>query len=99
LTGLPTDDLTALAIDRSTTPGIVYVGTGEDGVFVSQDGGSTWLPFNEGLGNLSITKLAISASQPKILYAGTAYGGVWKFALTPSVYEIYLPLILKDYPP
>jgi len=99
LTDLPTDDLTALAIDRSTTPGTVYVGTGEDGVFVSQDGGSTWLPFNEGLGNLSITKLAISASQPKILYAGTAYGGVWKFALTPSVYEIYLPLTLKNYPP
>jgi hypothetical protein len=53
------------------------VGTGEDGVFVSQDGGSTWIDFNEDLGNLSINKLAISASQPKMLYAGTAYGGVW----------------------
>jgi photosystem II stability/assembly factor-like uncharacterized protein len=77
LTGLPTDDITALAIDRSTSPGTVYVGTGEDGVFVSQDGGSTWIPFNEGLGNLSVTKLSISASQPKMLYAGTIYGGVW----------------------
>ena len=77
LNGLPSDDITALAIDRSTSPGIVYVGTGEDGVFVSQDGGSTWKPFNEGLENLSITKLAISASLPKMLYAGTAYGGVW----------------------
>ena len=77
MTGLPTDDITALAIDRSTTPGIIYVGTGEDGVFVSEDGGNTWTSFNEGLGNLSITKLAISASLPKMLYAGTAYGGVW----------------------
>lgn len=99
LTGLPTEDITALAIDRSTSPGTVYVGTGEDGVFVSEDGGGTWAPFNEGLGNLSITKLAISASQPKMLYAGTAYGGVWKFTLAPSIYEIYLPLTLKNYPP
>jgi len=77
LPGLPTDNITALAIDRSTTPETVYAGTGEDGVFVSQDGGSTWMPLNEGLGNLAITKLAVSFSQPKMLYAGTAYGGVW----------------------
>ena len=77
LAGLCTDNIKALAIDRSTSPGTVYVGTGEDGVFVSQDGGSTWIPVNEGLGNLSITKLAVSASQPIMLYAGTAYGGVW----------------------
>jgi len=76
-TGLPTDDITALAIDRDTSPGTVYVGTGEDGVFVSQDGGNTWMPFNEGLGNLFITKLAISDGQPRMLYAGTEYGGVY----------------------
>ena len=77
LTGLPTDDITALAIDRSTNPQTLYVGTGGQGVLISQDGGSTWIPFNEGLGNLSITKLAISTSQPKMLYAGTEYGGVY----------------------
>ncbi len=76
LPGLPTDDITSLAIDRSTTPGTVYVGTGEDGVFVSEDGGNSWAPFNENLENLSITKLAGSFSKPKILYAGTGYGGV-----------------------
>jgi len=77
LTGLPTDDIRAIAIDRSTAPGTVYVGSGEYGVFVSQDGGSTWIDFNEDLGNLFIRELAISASQPIILYAGTVYGGVW----------------------
>ena len=82
LTGLPTDDITALAIDRSTAPGIVYVGTGEHGVFVSQDGGSTWMTFSDGLGNLAIAKLAVSSSQPKMLYAGTAYGGVWSRRLS-----------------
>ena len=80
LTGLPTDDIRSLVIDRSSSPGIVYVGTGEDGVFISQDGGNTWTSFNEGLRNLSITKLAISDSLPKILYAGTA-DGVWRTSL------------------
>jgi len=83
LPGLPSDDITALAIDRSTTPDIVFAGTGEDGVFVSKNGGITWLPFNEDLGNLSITKLAISRSRPKILYAGTEYGGVWSQSINP----------------
>ena len=79
--GLPTDDITALFIDRLTSPGTVYVGTGGDGVFVSNDGGSIWTPLNEGLGNLNITKLAISETIPKTLYAGTAYGGVWSLIL------------------
>ncbi|NQT82367.1 DUF5011 domain-containing protein, partial [bacterium] len=75
LTGLPTDDITALAIDRSTSPGIVYAGTA-GGVFVSEDGGNTWLPFMDGLGNVTISDLALTEGQSKILYAGTA-GGVW----------------------
>jgi hypothetical protein len=78
LMGLPTEDVTSIMIDRSETPGIVYVGTAEKGVFASQDGGSTWRGFNEGLGNLSVTKLAISPSPPRTLYAGTAYGGAWR---------------------
>jgi hypothetical protein len=51
-----------------------------NGVFVTSDRGNTFLPFNEGLGNLCVTKLAISEGLPKILYAGTALGGVWGFA-------------------
>jgi hypothetical protein len=81
LTGLPTANITALAIDSSTNPEIVYVGTGGDGVFVSPDGGDTWTSFNDGLENLSITKLAISETSPKTIYAGTAYGGVWSISI------------------
>jgi photosystem II stability/assembly factor-like uncharacterized protein len=92
LDGLPTDDITALAFDGSAPPGVLYAGTGEDGVFVSRDGGSTWTPFNEGLGMLSITELAVSAGQPKVLYAGTAYGGVWSRQTTVCV---FLPAVLK----
>ncbi len=77
LTGLPADDIMDLAIDNSTSPGIVYAGTWGYGVYVSEDGGSTWTPLNEGLENLYITKLAVSETEPKMLYAGTDYGGVW----------------------
>lgn len=95
LNNLPADDVTALAFDGSASPGIIYGGTGTEGVFVSQDGGITWIPFNEGLGNLSITKLAISASQPKMLYAGTSYGGVWS-RMIENMHFIYLPLVVKE---
>jgi hypothetical protein len=57
------------------------VGTGGDGVFVSDDEGSIWTPLNDGLGNLNINKLAISKIEPKTLLAGTAYGGVWSLNL------------------
>jgi len=80
LSGLPTEDITSLAIDRAASPETLYAGTNGNGVFVSQDGGDTWIEFNDGLENLNITKLAISNTQPKMLYAGTAYGGVWSRA-------------------
>ncbi len=97
-TGLPTDDITAITIDKSTNPGTLYIGTGEDGVYISQDGGSTWSQYNEGLGNLSITNLIISASQPKRLYAGTAYGGVWRRTIPPTSFTIFLPLVVNGLP-
>ena len=81
ISGLPTDNITALTIDRSSNPEIFYAGTGDGGVLVSGDGGTSWQGFNEGLSVLHITKLAISDEVPKILYAGTAYGGVWRRAL------------------
>ncbi len=84
MTGLPTDNITAVAIDRSTNPGVLYVGTGENGEFVSEDGGNTWVELNDGLENLSINVFAISDSEPKVIYAGTARG-VWSRAVITSV--------------
>jgi hypothetical protein len=97
LGSLPTDDLTALAIDRSKSPGIIYAGSVTHGIYLSEDGGSTWTPFNEGLGGLSITRLAISASKPRMIYAGTSYGGVWSRSIGAS-HLIYLPLTLRNPP-
>jgi photosystem II stability/assembly factor-like uncharacterized protein len=78
----------ALAVDPRTS-GIVYLGTG-GGVLRSTDGGRTWHSRSTGmfrgetreergwrLGEGWVTELAIAASNPRIVYAGT-YGGVFK---------------------
>lgn len=59
----------------------VFVGTGDldglgSGVYRSTDRGQTWLPVNNGLGNLQITALAISPgfATDDTLFAGTKDG-------------------------
>jgi hypothetical protein len=99
VSGLPTDNVRALAVDRTADPWAIYAGTGGQGIFVSQDDGSTWTPCNEGLGRMVITKLAISSSSPTILYAGTELGGVWSRDVTRGTFmdkRLYLPLIIRD---
>lgn len=49
----------------------VYLGTASGGIFRSVDGGNRWMPiFDEAL-SLSIGDLAVSSSDPQLLYAGT----------------------------
>ena len=95
LTALPTTDVTALAIDLSQ--GAIYAGTGENGVYVSEDGGSTWSELNDNLDELSITKLALANAIPKTLYAGAQYGGVWSLVLGESTPDnwVYIPLLAR----
>jgi len=94
LGGLPEDDITAITIAQSSDNEIIYAGTGKHGVYISQDRGSTWTSFNQGLQSLSITKLSISEMEPKFIYTGTAYGGVWGRALNnPSAPWILLLLL------
>lgn len=81
LSGLPSSIITAVAMDNSTDPGTIFAGTANQGVFVSQGSENNWTPFNDGLENSSITELAINDGLPKILFAGTAYGGVWRRTL------------------
>ena len=85
LAGLPGDDINAVAIDISVNPGILYVAVRRQGVFVSKDSGLSWASFNTGLQSFNITKLAVSKFDPEILYAGTAYEGVWGRALTNTI--------------
>jgi photosystem II stability/assembly factor-like uncharacterized protein len=93
LSGLPGDDVTAIAIDHYDDTETIYTGTGKHGVYLSQDSGNTWTSFNQGLKCLSITKLTISEVEPKFLYAGTAYAGVWGRALT-NIALPWIPLLL-----
>ena len=74
--GLPEINTTAIAIDNHPDLPVYYVGTEEQGVFISEDGGLTWESFNEELGTLNITRLKINDSYPRNLYAGAKDGGV-----------------------
>jgi photosystem II stability/assembly factor-like uncharacterized protein len=70
--------LDALAIDPS---GAVYtlfshaLGSGEDAVFRSTDGGATWLPV---FSRFAIQSLAIDGRSSGRLYVGTQAGGVYR---------------------
>ena len=44
---------------------------GGDGVFTSVDGGDTWLPLTQGLGETSVTSLVRNPANPGTLFAGT----------------------------
>jgi photosystem II stability/assembly factor-like uncharacterized protein len=79
-----------LAIDPANSS-TLYAGTGNDysapqgfrGIFMSTDGGASWLPINNGLAGLfdirsSITALVIDPQNSNILYAGTSGGGVFR---------------------
>ena len=61
------------AIDHS----VVLIGTSQDGVLKSTDGGSTWQPKNEGLRSHEIACLAID-SLTGIIYLGTYYQGIFR---------------------
>jgi hypothetical protein len=84
---LPSTDITSLAIDRDITPNIIYAGTGDNGVFISNDGGTTWNVWNDGLKNLAITKLRIGGSK---VWVGTEYGGVWCRNAAQSISPPYI---------
>ena len=69
--------IVSLALDPQN-PDTVYAGTWGNGVFKSVDGGLSWLPASNGLGNLFINSLAVDPLQPNTLYAGTYKDGMYK---------------------
>ena len=86
--GQPTEAIGAIAIDTTTTPSTVYVGTGNPngffdsyygaGVFSSTDLGNTWtqiMPAAFVQGNVSVSKIAIDTSaNPHIIFVGATNG-------------------------
>jgi photosystem II stability/assembly factor-like uncharacterized protein len=63
----------SLAIDEKR--GVVWGGTGRDGVVTSADGGATWTT-GAGFLSLEVTSILIDPSSPKRLFVGTTQGGV-----------------------
>ena len=84
-TGLSTDHtFYQLLVDRFD-PNVIYLATGQEGIYISRDGGDTWSTWNEGLwnrvaggsGGLYANVLRFSADG-RLLYFGTAGSGVWR---------------------
>ncbi|MGH9476360.1 MAG: hypothetical protein ACRD1C_08495 [Terriglobales bacterium] len=85
---LPSLAIGSIALDDSTIPTTIYVGTGEpnlsqdsyygDGVFKSSDGGQTWASGTgtDFLGS-AISRLLIDPTNPQILLAAVTEGGVY----------------------
>ena len=84
----------AIAIDNQPDLPVYYVGTEDEGIFTSQDGGLTWESFNNGLGTLNITRLKINDSYPRNLYAGTKDGGVWVSTIQENA--TFVPLVIEQ---
>ena len=73
-----------------TNPDIVYIGTWQDGVFITTDGGKNWQKINNGLVSLDVRSLAIDPKNPDIVYAGLGEGvGIFK---TESGGKLWKPI-------
>lgn len=81
--GLP--DTTINALICHPTPGLALVGT-PIGVYITNNDGDDWWPFNDGLTNLDVRAFAID--QNGYVLAGTNGGGVFRASLPVSVPEV-----------
>ncbi len=75
--GLGLPSILALAV-HPTHPDIVYAGTGDAGVFKTENGGKTWVPINTGVSSRYIRSIAIDPVSPNTVYMGTNDAAVFK---------------------
>ena len=52
-------------------PEVYYIGTAGGGVWRTENAGRTWVPLTNHIGAASIGAIAIAASDPKVIYAGS----------------------------
>ncbi len=75
----------SIAIDKTTNPSIVYAGTGNwsgnttnGKVFKSINSGSSWVNSSSGLSDSRVRTIAISPTNPSIIYVGQTNGRIYK---------------------
>ena len=103
----PAPLVTALVLSPTfDADGVAVAGTAEDGVFVTDDGGLTWVPWNYGLIDLDVHAVAISPnfSADQTIFAATetgvyrsANGGrSWQRLTLPTGQAPWLALAFSD---
>jgi photosystem II stability/assembly factor-like uncharacterized protein len=76
-TGIPDVPVNALVVDPEL-PTDLYAGT-DIGVFLSRDGGASWVPFSESLPRVAVFELSFQeGSSPRVLRAATHGRGIWE---------------------
>jgi hypothetical protein len=74
--GIPDVPVNALVIDPSS-PTKLYAGT-DIGIYVSVDGGGTWVPYNTGLPRVAVFDLTFHNGASRVLRAATHGRGIWE---------------------
>ena len=69
-------------VQHPTNPLIIYLASARGGVWKTIDGGVTWAPTSDNEASLAIGALAISKSNPQVLYAGTGEGDIYYYRIT-----------------
>jgi photosystem II stability/assembly factor-like uncharacterized protein len=65
-----------------TDPNVIFAGGIGGGVWKSVDGGTTWKPLSDTLGNIAVSSLVMDPTNPQTIYAGT--GDVREERLRPG---------------
>ncbi len=73
----PTGEITTIEINPGN-PKIIFVGTRSSGVYISQNGGDSWIPSNEGVTNKHITKIIIHPRHSNFILLSTFGSGVFQ---------------------
>ncbi len=73
-----TQSTRAFAYDQAR--GILYAATERQGVYYTNDHGSSWVELNNGLGHLKTLCIGLD-SENDLLFIGTDGGGVWRLSL------------------
>jgi len=68
-------------VQHPTNPLIIYIASARGGVWKTIDGGLTWVSTSDNQASLAIGALAISKSNPQVLYAGTGEGDIYYYRL------------------